>query len=157
MVKALALAAALAASAALISAAQAATLTVHVRDVSPKGGIVSLALFTAANYHDDNHPTVARDVRAVAPETVIRIDDLAPGVYAVKMMQDINRNGKFDTTWIGLPEEPYGFSNDARPALSEPPFARTRFRVAKGDNAITIHLSDTDSIAPAPPHRTAER
>ena len=60
------------------------------------------------------------------------------------MMQDINRNGKFDTTWIGLPEEPFGFSNNADPGLSEPSFKRTPFPVVAGGTTITIHLSDTD-------------
>ncbi len=140
-----------------MSAACAATLTVHVQNVSPKGGIVSLAVFTAANYHNDDHPTATRDVVAVAPETDIRIDGLRPGVYAVKMMQDINRNGKFDTSWIGLPEEPYGFSNDAEPGLDEPDFARASFRVGEGDTVIAIHLSGTDSMSPPAPRRTARR
>jgi uncharacterized protein (DUF2141 family) len=155
--RALALAAALAAMAALVPAAWAADLTVHVRNVSPKGGIVSLALYTAKNYDDDDHPTLSRNVRAVAPETVIHLEDVPPGRYAIKMMQDINRNGKFDTSWLGLPEEPYGFSNNASPVLSEPAFKRTSFRVAKGETSITITLSDTDVVNPPPAPRTSQR
>ena len=154
--KALILAAALA-SPAHIPAADTATLTVKVENVSPKGGTVSLALFTEANYDDDAHPTLARDVPARPPETTIVIEGLEPGVYAVKMMQDINRNGKFDTSWLGLPEEPYGFSNNAQPRLSEPSFKRTRFRVMPGNNMITIRLSDTDGVALPYPDITARR
>jgi uncharacterized protein (DUF2141 family) len=155
--RALALAAALAVMAAFAPAAWAATLTVHVTHVSPKGGIVSLALYTAKNYDDDDHPTLSRNVRAVSPETVIHLDDVAPGRYAIKMMQDINRNGKFDTSWLGLPEEPYGFSNNARPVLSEPGFKRTSFRVSKGENRITITLSDSDVVNPPSASRTSQR
>ncbi len=164
MVKALALAALLAVTSAAVpatllvpAAAWAASLTVDVRNVSAKGGIVSLALFTKTNYDDDDHPTLSRDVEAVSPVTVIHIDDLKPGVYAIKMMQDINRNGKFDTSWLGLPEEPYGFSNNADPVLSEPSFKRTSFRVVEGENHITITLSDTDEVEPVQPRRTAAR
>jgi len=155
-VKALILAAALAGPA-HISAADTATLTVKVENVSPKGGTVSFALYTQANYDDDHHPTLSRDVPADSPETTIVIAGIKPGVYAAKMMQDINRNGKFDTSWLGLPEEPYGFSNNAHPRLSEPSFERTRFRIMPGNNMITIHLSDTDSIPFPLPDVTASR
>ena len=40
----------------------------------------------------------------------------------------------------GLPLERYGFSNDARPILSEPGFARTKFTLPDGETAIVIHL-----------------
>lgn len=158
MLKSLALAAALAAMSLFVpAAAWAASLTVNVHNVSPKGGIVSLALFTKVNYDDDDHPTLARDVEAISPVTVVHIEDLKPGVYAIKMMQDINRNGKFDTSWIGLPEEPYGFSNDAEPVLSEPSFRRTSFLILEGENHISITLSDSADVDPVPPKRTAER
>lgn len=150
--KALILAAAVLAAAPQTLAAQnpdsdSATLTVTVTHVSPKGGVISLALFTAANYDDDDHPTLSRDVPADPAGTTIVLDDLKPGVYAIKMMQDINRNGKFDTSWLGLPLEPYGFSNNAKPFLSAPSFDRTRFTVVPGANAITIRLSGTDGIS----------
>ena len=150
--KALILAAAVLAAAPQALAAQSpdsdsATLTVTVTHVSPKGGVISLALFTAANYDDDDHPTLSRDVPADPAGTTIVLDGLKPGVYAIKMMQDINRNGKFDTSWLGLPLEPYGFSNNAAPFLSAPSFDRTRFTVVPGANAITIRLSGTDGIS----------
>lgn len=140
-------------------AAHAASLAVTVENISPKGGIVSLALYTEANYHDDDHPTLSRDVPASGRSMTITIDGVPPGIYAIKMTQDINGNGKFDTSWIGLPLEPYGFSNNARPGFSEPPFSRTRFEIRSGANAIAIRLSDTDGIdvEPGPLRRTAGR
>ncbi|MDE3115004.1 MAG: DUF2141 domain-containing protein [Pseudomonadota bacterium] len=132
-------------------AADTATLTVKVAHVSPKGGEISLALYTAANYDDDDHPTLSRDVPADPAGTTIVIGGLKPGVYAIKMMQDINGNGKFDTSWLGLPLEPYGFSNNAKPFLSAPSFGSTSFTVTPGNNTITIRLSGTDRISvPAP-------
>ncbi|MBU6442453.1 MAG: DUF2141 domain-containing protein [Alphaproteobacteria bacterium] len=152
MLAALVLASALSAAApsgpaAETPAVDTATLTVKVAHVSPKGGKISLALYTAANYEDDDHPTLSRDVPADPAGTTIVISGLKPGVYAVKMMQDINENGKFDTSWLGLPLEPYGFSNNAKPFLSAPSFDSTKFTVAPGDNTITIRLSGTDGIS----------
>ena len=47
---------------------------------------------------------------------------------------------EFDMTWLGIPIEKYGFSNDAMPYLTEPDFSRTKFRIVPGMNNITIHL-----------------
>lgn len=148
------MAAAVAAASGGNPAAQTATLTVQVEHVSPKGGTVSLALFTKDNYDDDDHPTLSRDVPADPAGNTIVIEGIEPGVYAIKMMQDINSDGKFETNWIGLPLEPYGFSNNAHPFFGEPSFKRTKFTLAPGANTIAIRLSGTDGIS-VPAGRTA--
>lgn len=119
----------------------AATLTVKVENVDKKGGILRLSLYDQATWSNDKaEPVASADVEATAPETVVTLRNLAPGVYGVKTYQDANRNGKFDQNWIGLPLERYGFSNDARPVLSEPGFDKTKFTLTDGDNTIVIHL-----------------
>ena len=125
----------------LSAAASAATLTVKVENIDPRGGILHVALYDEASWpNDDAKPITDAVVPAVVPETVITLSGITPGVYGVKSYQDANRNGKFDQSWIGLPEERYGFSNDARPILSEPNFNRTKFMVWSGENVIVIHL-----------------
>jgi len=123
------------------AAAPLAALTIKVEKVSPRGGDVRVALYTEQTYSDDN----AKDVNdAVVPartgETVVTLTGIKPGIYAVKLFQDFNRNGQFDMSWYGLPLEKFGFSNDARPIFSEPPFAATKFELRPGASTITIHL-----------------
>ena len=79
-------------------------------------------------------------VPAVQPETTVTFKDIAPGVYGLKSYQDANRNGKFDQNWLGWPLERYGFSRDARPRLSEPGFARTKFMLPDVETVLVIHL-----------------
>lgn len=122
-------------------AAGAATLTITVGNVDPEGGELHVALYTERLWKsDDAEPVTGAIVPAVAPQTVVTLKDVKPGVYGMKMYQDANRNGKFDQNLIGLPLERYGFSRDARPVLSEPGFDKTKFTVHEGDNAITAHL-----------------
>jgi uncharacterized protein (DUF2141 family) len=117
-----------------------ATLTVKVEKVTP-GGNIRLALFTEQTYDDDKAKDVPDAVvPAKAGETIITLTDIKPGIYAIKLFQDSNSNGKFDLSLIGLPLESYGFSNDIRPFLTAPPFSRTKFEVRPGANTITIHL-----------------
>jgi uncharacterized protein (DUF2141 family) len=118
-----------------------AVLTIKVEKVSPNGGDVRVALYTAANYDDDNaDPVLDAVVPAHTGETIVVLKPVKPGTYAVKMFQDFNRNGKFDMNWLGLPLEKYGFSNDARPTFHEPPFDDTKFELRPGPNTITITL-----------------
>jgi uncharacterized protein (DUF2141 family) len=120
-----------------------ARLTVHVRGVLAKGGLVRLGLYDRAGYEKDGEPVAFADVPAKAGETVIVLAPVAPGDYAIETYQDVNANDKMDQTLIGLPEEPYGFSRDARPFLSRPGFGAVKITLAPGENSQTIHLQNT--------------
>ncbi len=124
-----------------------ATLVVHVQDVSPRGGILRLGLYDEARYRDDNStPVASADVKAALGETVITLTNVPPGVYAIEAYQDLNANDRMDTSWLGLPQEPFGFSRDARPHLSKPQFASVRFEVAPGLNSQSLHLQNSVSL-----------
>lgn len=121
--------------------AHAATLTVTVKDIDPKGGTLRVSLYDEFTwFKSEDDPLASQNLPAVAPQTVVTFKDVKPGVYGVKLYQDANNNEKFDQNFLGLPLEHYGFSRDARPILSEPGFRRTSFAVKDGDNEITIHL-----------------
>jgi uncharacterized protein (DUF2141 family) len=122
-------------------AAPSATLVIKVEKVSPRGGDLRVALYTEEAYGGENGEPVRDAVVPAKPgETVVTIPGLVPGTYAVKLFQDFNRNGRFDMNWLGLPLEKFGFSNDARPTFTEPPFSATKFELRPGANTITIHL-----------------
>jgi len=69
--------------------------------------------------------------------TVVR--ELKPGSYAIRAFHDLNENGELDTSWLGLPEEPYGFSNNARGKFGPPDLEKQLFELS--DQSIQkIHL-----------------
>lgn len=63
-----------------------------------------------------------------------------PGDYAVSVFHDENNDHAFNRSLIGLPQEGFGFSNDARIGLGPPSFDDTRFTVAAGGGSIAIRL-----------------
>jgi uncharacterized protein (DUF2141 family) len=63
--------------------------------------------------------------------------DLPPGQYAAVVFQDFNGNGKLDKNFLGIPKEPYGFSNDARGSAGPPKFS---------DAAVTLSPDGTTKI-----------
>jgi uncharacterized protein (DUF2141 family) len=65
--------------------------------------------------------------------------DLPPGKYAFAAAYDKNKNGQMDKTMIGIPKEPYGFSNNARSSLSPPKFEDALVEV-KSDSVIEFEV-----------------
>jgi uncharacterized protein (DUF2141 family) len=140
------------------SAAPAANLTIRVENVLPSGGVLRLGLYDAARYPDDNsRPIASADVPAVAGETVITLHNIPPGVYAIQTFQDVNANDRMDTSWLGLPLEPFGFSRDATPFLSKPSFDEVKFTLTAGENSQDIHLQTMTRNSPTNKAREAVR
>ncbi|WP_321818288.1 DUF2141 domain-containing protein [Paraburkholderia sp. J69-2] len=66
--------------------------------------------------------------------------DLPPGDYALAAFQDKNGNEKLDTNGIGIPIEPFGFSNDAQGVNGPPRFDDAKFRFGGVTAKQTIEL-----------------
>jgi uncharacterized protein (DUF2141 family) len=123
-----------------------ASLSLRVENVSAKGGVMRLGLFTEDTYYRSGtaKPVASLDLPASGPAQQFEFTDLAPGVYAIQVLQDLNGNGRMDFNWAGLPTEPYGFSRDAKAFIARPPFAQVKIKLSEGKNAETIHLQNSD-------------
>ena len=66
--------------------------------------------------------------------------DIPNGEYAIAIFQDINKNGKLDTGWFGIPKEPYGFSKNFRPIMSAPKFNDCSFILKDVSTTFEIKL-----------------
>lgn len=124
--------------------ARSTVLTIAIENVSDRGGRIQIALYDRAS-HDghDQKPILATSVEAKAPETIVTLPDVLPGVYALKMFQDIHRSGTFAMNKLGMPEEPFGFSNDALPLLDQPSFDAAKFDLTNDPARIVVHLRST--------------
>jgi uncharacterized protein (DUF2141 family) len=140
------------------SATPTANLTIRVENVLAAGGMLRLGVYDEARYpNDDSKPIAAADVTAVPGETIVTLHAIPPGVYAIQTFQDVNVNNKMDTSWVGLPLEPFGFSQDATPFLSKPSFDEVKFTLAAGENSQTIHLQNSIRKSPTDKARDALR
>jgi len=126
---------------ALQGAAHAADITVVVGNVQQGTGTIMLGLFDNAQSFPKtiSKGTMAQaSERDAAGQVRLVLHDVAPGDYAVSAYQDLNGDGKLSTNMMGLPTEPYGFSNNARGAFGPPAFKDAAFTVpAQG---VTIEL-----------------
>jgi len=66
--------------------------------------------------------------------------NLPNGEWAVAITQDTNNNDKLDKNFIGIPTEPYAFSNNVRPTLAAPDFNECKFLVNGPGKVVNIVL-----------------
>ncbi|MEM9281216.1 MAG: DUF2141 domain-containing protein [Verrucomicrobiota bacterium] len=73
-------------------------------------------------------------------DVTVTFDDVAPGRYAIAVIQDLNGNGKLDKTFVGMPKEPLAFSVIREIPKGKPKFAACAFTVGENPVKMTIPL-----------------
>jgi uncharacterized protein (DUF2141 family) len=75
-----------------------------------------------------------------------------PGVYAVAVFHDENGDLRLDRSWMGLPSEGYGLSNNPPPAWRWPQHSESAFKVAGDRVVLDVELRyGTDGAAASRP------
>ena len=64
-------------------------------------------------------------------ESKLRLEGVAAGKYTITYFHDKNGNGEFDTSMVGMPKEPYGFSNNASGRFGPPSIEKRIFVVSE--------------------------
>jgi uncharacterized protein (DUF2141 family) len=103
-------------------------------------GTLRVALCSSKVAFDSQKGCKLLSAPADAHVVTVTYTDLPAGVYAVKVFHDINSDSELNTSWIGWPKEPYGFSNDAPVNMGPPPYRLAAFQVKDGPNSIRIAL-----------------
>lgn len=111
-------------------------LTVRLSGLKTLKGVVSAALFDEAGYKaKDGVPNAAQNIPVTSEALSFTFDDVAAGEYGLKLYHDVNENGKLDTNFIGIPTEPYAFSNSALNPFGEAKWKNAKFTVGS-DGAV---------------------
>lgn len=93
---------------------QAADIALKVENITELSGTLFWSVFDDEDsYKSEQTPLVAGRSKVTASSLKLTLHELPAGEYAVKLFHDANDNGEMDTNLIGLPQEGYGFSNNA--------------------------------------------
>jgi uncharacterized protein (DUF2141 family) len=114
-------------------------LRIDVEQLAPVQGTLHVALFDRADKFMKKHTAIIA-TKVTAPKLSLVFSNLPAGEYAFSIFHDVNDNGKLDTNLLGVPIEPWGFSNDARGRFGPPAFHQARF-VLMGSRTITLTLN----------------
>lgn len=104
------------------------------------GGVLHVALYPSAKAYKHDRPCATERVEVAGRTAACILGGIAPRTYAVRVFHDLNGNGKLDTSRIGWPQEPYGFSNDAPVNAGPPPFKLAAIEVKEGAQAARVLL-----------------
>lgn len=112
----------------LAARADGGTVTIEIEGLRSDRGAVRGALFASRDgWTEEGHQIATCTARARSSVVRCVIEDVAPGDYAFAFLHDEDDDGQLDRDWIGIPQEGFGFSNDARPGLGAPSFESARF------------------------------
>jgi uncharacterized protein (DUF2141 family) len=117
--------------------ASAASIEVRVQGVTAKGKVL-VAVCDKTTFLKDC--AYSGSAPAKAGETIVTVDGVPTGSWAVLSYQDENDNGKLDRNVLGIPKEPYAFSRDARGRFGPPSFEDAAFELRDEKAVTTIKL-----------------
>ena len=117
-------------------------LYVNVQNVKSAKGLVAVTL-----YADNSKKFLAKKgslyvgrVAAKAGTTRVCIYVPGPGTYGLAVYHDQDGDRKFKRNGVGMPAEPYGFSNNASTFLGLPSFKSVRMNVPKDGFETSVKL-----------------
>ncbi len=115
-------------------------LVLEVEGLETMDGQILVGLFDSEAGFEAEQEMIGRTVPVSGETTRITFDDLPVGNYAIKVFHDEDSDGKLDTNGLGIPSEPYGFSNNASDPFSAPEWDEARFALPHGRMTQTIDL-----------------
>lgn len=117
-------------------------LVVKINGLKNDQGTVKVALCNSPeNYKDDRSPYKAAIIEIQKNQAIAVFDNLPAGSYAIKAFHDENNNDDFDTNFLGIPKEDYGFSNNVRGLLGPPSWNKAKFILDKNEQVIEINFN----------------
>lgn len=119
--------------------AGAANLTINIAGIKSPSGKIHLAAYKSSETFLKS-PALVTQADIAANTVTATLHDLPAGDYAVSIYQDINSNNKLDTNFMGIPSEPYGFSNNVVSHFGPPSFAESKFAVPETGTTVSITL-----------------
>lgn len=112
-----------------------------VRGLRPEAARVQVAVFEGAQGFPD---AAAASECVTAPaggeETELVVQLKTGAVVAIAVYQDLDGNGVLTKNGLGIPTEPYGFSNNARGTFGPPKFDKAQFTVTDDLKTLEIRV-----------------
>lgn len=104
-------------------------LRVEIKGIGEKRGLIYVALWEDPETWLKEEPILGHEVKADRDKITFFIDGISPGWYALSVIHDLNENREFDSNFLGIPVEPFGFSNNVRNRFGPVSFSSARFEV----------------------------
>ena len=128
------------AGAPLAALAEPGDVRVRIVGIEQASGTVNVALFASEVAYETDDRIGAQMVAARVTGVEVVFAKLPPGSYALSIFHDVNGNQELDTNLVGMPTEPYGFSQNARGSFGPPSFSDMAFEIGTEGSAMEVRL-----------------
>jgi uncharacterized protein (DUF2141 family) len=99
-------------------------------DVSKKGNLV-IGVFKKENFPIENKSSYNKIIPVTDSKMEITFNNINPNDYGIAVFQDKDKNNKLSTNLIGIPNEPFGFSNNKFGTFGPPEFKDVSIKVSE--------------------------
>lgn len=117
-----------------------AIVIVKITGLRSEKGQVKIAVFNSAEKWLGDHPAYSSTIDVDSQSVTWKMNDVPNGEYGIAVFHDENKNGKMDKNFLGIPQEPYGFSNNMRALLGPPKWDKSKFAVKSPVTEVTIEV-----------------
>ncbi|NMM48940.1 DUF2141 domain-containing protein [Flammeovirgaceae bacterium KN852] len=127
----------------IVILAQTENLSIEIKEINSTSGKIHISIYSLQNKFLSLTDTFR--FKAFNPSNSLeRISfSVPPGKYAVATYHDLDDDGKMDKNLLGIPKEPYGFSNNFKLKLSAPKFEDCQIEVKENQtHRIEIFLQN---------------
>lgn len=118
-----------------------AQISINIENLKVSEGKIFVAVYNNSNHFLNIKKAVHTAVYEISKDnTVFSLPPLPSGKYAVSLFLDEDKNEEL-TTFLGIPKEPYGFSNNKNGSILGPPnFEETHFYYDGTEKKLNIAL-----------------
>jgi len=113
------------------------TLTLNFEITKYDEGQILFALYNSENNHMEVTLNTA-EVKVENGKAEVMVKNLKSGYYSFSYFHDVDSNGELDSNFMGIPKEPYGFSNGEKGKLGPPSFEDCKIKI---ENDLNIEIS----------------
>lgn len=114
-------------------------LTIKIENIEVLEGDIRIGVFdTSGNFLKEGFTFKKYKIAVENNTETIIIDDLPKGEYAFMLYHDKNADGELNRNFLGIPKEPFAFSNNVKPKFSKPVFEECKFSLEQN---LVLHVS----------------
>lgn len=114
-------------------------LTIEVVGLKKTTGTIRIAIF-ASKETWLKKPVYTAVVPAANKSLIYTKHNTPYGEYGVAIYHDVNNNDKMDRNFLGLPKEPYAFSNNARGSFGPPKWKKSKISITQPTSQFEIRI-----------------
>ncbi len=117
-------------------------LEIQIDNIKENKGKIEIGVFnTGDRFLEADQAYKNYSIEVKNKKAVLVIEDLPAGNYAISLYHDENDDDKCNRNFIGIPKEPYAFSNNVKPRFSPPSYEDCQFELIENTqmNISLIH------------------